>query len=510
MKVVRKRNPFAVWSPFLCALCVFVVHSSSFASEPTRAWSTYRGNSQRTASLDGVAVGNDVLWVWKSPDHFVASPVPWGDKVFIAGLGAFNAPAFYCLSAGEKASQRVAWSKGSPYLKLPTVSSPAIVNDKLIFGDGMHQTDGAVLHCLRLDEAMALWQLPVPGKLVHFEGSVTVADGRVFIGAGAAGVLCATLDRVVLDGKELSLGEVQKSLDLKWKELQAKYESDKEKDPDFAVPPNDDQLPKPAPVQVWQQGAGKWHVDAPVAVTGQRVLVASAYLDKERGGDRALVCLDAKTGDIQWRAPLKYNPWGGPSVIGHLIVVTGSTIGYDPKLLKVAKGGIAAFDLATGKEKWHKDLNAGIVSCAALTKELAVVCCTDGKVRAYQLGNGQLKWSYEANAPLFAPPAIASWDSLEFGHAKSVSEFTKSIKKVDNEIAYVGDLKGVVHAVDLTTGKQLWTVDLANHPAVKCPGMIYGGPALDRGRLFVATCNLEGPWARQPTCVVCIGMKTTR
>ena len=493
----------------LCALCAFVVNSS-FADEPTRTWPTYRGNAQRTGNVDGHAVGDHVLWVHKSQDHFVASPVPWGDKVFVAGLGAFNAPAFYCLSAGERVGQRVAWTKGSPYLKLPTVSSPAIVNDKLIFGDGMHQTDGAVLHCLRLDGGMPLWQLPVPGKLVHLEGSVTVSDGRIFIGSGAAGVLCVNLHQVVLDGKELSLGDVQKTLDLKWKDLLVKYESDKKKDPDFAVPPNDDQLPKPAPVQVWQQGAAKWHVDAPVAVVGQRVLVASAFLDKEKEGDRALFCLDAKTGNIQWRMPLKYNPWGGPSVINDLIVVTGSTIGYEPKLVKVAKGGIAAFDLATGKEKWHKDLNAGIVSCAALTKELAVVCCTDGKVRAYQLGTGQLKWSYDAQAPLFAPPAIAAAGFFESGPAKTVSEFAKSIKEVNNEIAYVGDLKAVVHAVDLTTGKQMWTVDLANHPAVKCPGMIYGGPALDRGRLFVATCNLEGPWARQPTCVVCIGMKTTR
>jgi len=493
----------------LCALCAFVVNSS-FAGEPTRTWPTYRGNAQRTGNVDGHAVGADVLWVHKSQDHFVASPVPWGDKVFVAGLGAFNAPALYALSADPQSDQRVAWTKGAPYLKLPTVSSPAIVNDKLIFGDGMHQTDGAVLHCLSLSGAMPLWQLPVPGKLVHLEGSATVSDGRVFIGAGAAGVLCVYLDRIVLDGKELSLAEVQKTLDLKWKELLAKYEMDKKKDPDFAVPPNDDQLPKPAPIQAWQQGAGKWHVDAPVAVVGERVLVASAFLDKEKEGDRALFCLDAKTGDIQWRTPLKYNPWGGPSVINDVVVVTGSTIGYDPRLLKLAKGGIAAFDLATGKEKWHKDLNAGIVSCAALTKDLAIVCCTDGKVRAYQLGTGQLKWSYDAKAPLFAPPAIAAAGSFDFAPAKSVSELAKSIKKVDNEIAYVGDLNGVIHAVGLAAGEPWLTVDLANHPAVKCPGMIYGGPALDRGRLFVATCNLEGPWARQPTCVVCIGMKTTR
>jgi outer membrane protein assembly factor BamB len=453
----------------------------------------------------------DVLWVHKSQDHFVASPVPWDDKVFIAGLGGFNAPAFYALATDPKAAQRALWTKGTPYLKLPVVSSPAIVDGKLIFGDGMHQTDGAVLHCLSLDGGMPLWQLPVPGKLVHLEGSPTVADGRVFIGGGAAGVLCVDLDRVVLDGKEQPLADVEKLLSVKWKELQTKYEADKKRDPDFAVPPNEDQLPKPAPVQVWQQGAGKWHVDAPVTVAGDRVLAASAFLDKEKEGDRALFCLDAKTGNILWKTPLKYNPWGGASVIGDVIVVPGSTIGYDTKLLKQAKGGIAAFDLASGKEKWHKELNAGIVSCAALTKELAIVSCTDGKVRAYQLGGGQLKWSYDAQTLLFAPPAIVADSYFEFKKAESIPEFAKSIKKVDNEIAYVGDLKGVVHAIYLTTGERMWTIDLANHPAVKSPGMIYGGPALDKmGNLYVATCNLEGPWARQPTCVVCIGMKTTR
>jgi outer membrane protein assembly factor BamB len=485
MAVSARRTLFLSLLFCLCALCVFVV-SSSFAREPSKTWSTYRGNSQRTGNVDDSPGPRDakILWVYKSQDHFVASPVPRGDQILIAGLGAFNAPAFYALSTDSKAGQRVAWTKAAPYLKLPIVSSPAVVDNRLIFGDGMHQTDGAVLHCLHSDGGMALWQLPVPGKLVHLEGSPTVADGRVYIGAGAAGVLCVHLDRVVLDGKESSLAEIQKSLDLKWKELLAKYEADKKKDPDFAVPPNDDQLPKPAPVQAWQQGAGKWHVDAPVAVVGERVLVTSAFLDKEQEGDRALFCLDAKTGDIRWRTPLKYNPWGGPSVMGDQVIVSGSTIGYDLKILKQAKGEVAAFDLATGKEKWRKELNAGVVSCAALKKELAIVCCTDGKVRAYQLASGQLKWSYDAQAPLFAPPAVAA-----------------------DRVVYAGDLKGVVHAVDLATGKRTWTLDLAGHPEVKSPGMIYGGPIVDGGRLFVATCNLEGPWARKPSCVVCIGEK---
>src|SRR5262249_19900072 len=206
-----------------------------------------------------------------------------------------------------------------------------------------------------------LWQLPVPGTLVHLEGSPTIANGRVFVGGGAAGVLCVDLNRATPGGQELDLAAVQAKIDAKWKELQAKYEADKKKDPDFAVPPNEDMLPKPAPKLLWKQGETKWHVDATVTVVGDKVLVCSAFLDKEKVGDRALFCLDAGTGAIKWRAPLALNPWGGASVQGDTVIVTGSSVGYDVDALKGAKGDVAAFNLADGSPKWRKDVPAGIV-----------------------------------------------------------------------------------------------------------------------------------------------------
>ena len=133
--------------------------------------------------------------------------------------------------------------------------------------------------------------------------------------------------------------------------------------------------------------------------------------------------LDAKTGKPNWRAALKVNPWGGPSVLGNTIVVSGSTVGYDPKELKGARGELAAFDLA-GKPKWAKPIKGGVVSCAALANGLAIVTATDGKVRGYDLETGMNRWIYNAGAPLFAPVAV-----------------------VDG-VAYVGDLAGVVHAID--------------------------------------------------------------
>jgi outer membrane protein assembly factor BamB len=273
----------------------------------------------------------------------------------------------------------------------------------------------------------------------------------------------------------MAVAEVNKLIRAHWKELWAKYEVEKKKDPDFAVPPTEDQVPRAAPVRVWQEGSERWHVDAPVTVVDERVLAGSAYLDKEKVGDRSLLCLDAKTGKIIWRTPLALNPWGGASVSGVTIVVTGSSIGYYPNLLKGANGQVAAYDLTDGKEKWRKPLKAGVVSCAAVADGVAIATATDGKVRAFDLTSGEKRWIYEGKAPFFAAPAVAVG------------------------VVYAGDLQGVVHAIDIKTGQARWTLDL------QAPGMIYGGPVVHGGRVYVATCNLEGPTAGQPTAVICIG-----
>jgi outer membrane protein assembly factor BamB len=422
-----------------------------------------------------------VLWVLKSQDHFIASPVPHGDHLYVSGLGAFNVSTFSCLSTDPKSSKRVLWSKTTPQLKLPTVSSPAVQGQRLVFGDGMHQTDGASLHCLRADSGLPLWEFPAPGSLVHLEGSPTIAGGRVYVGGGAAGALCVDLDRVTLEGKEMDVAAIQKILTARWQDLLAKYEAEKKKDPDFAVPPSEDQLPRPTPRLVWQQGKDKWHVDAPLALAGDQVLVGSAFLDKEKLGDRALICLDAKTGEQKWRTPLALNPWGGPSVDGAVIVVGGSSIGYEPRALKGARGLVTALSLADGKERWHKEVTGGVLSSVALAGSACLATATDGKVRAFDLATGERRWIYDAKAPCFAPVAVAGG------------------------VVFAGDLKGVIHAVDLTSGQGRWKLDLASHPDIQAPGMIYGGPVVQGGRLYVATCNLEGSSPRGQTAIVCLG-----
>src|ERR1700738_2961690 len=189
---MRHRCPmllvFAVWWAGS-----FAPRSPANGIEP---WATFRGNLARTGNTDGLAgpANPKVLWVLKSTENFIAAPVPSGDRLYVSGLGTFNVSSVHALNTGPSAKERVAWTKTTPTLKLPLVSSPAVSKDMLVFGDGMHQTDGAVLHCVERADGLSLWQLSVPGALVHLEGSPTVVGGRVFVGAGDGGVICVSAD----------------------------------------------------------------------------------------------------------------------------------------------------------------------------------------------------------------------------------------------------------------------------------------------------------------------------
>jgi outer membrane protein assembly factor BamB len=462
------------------------VLATPLAAADDAPWSTYRGNNRRTGNTDNVAgpAKPEVLWFVKSTEHYATAPVPCGSDILFPGLGAFNSGVVNSIPMSPKDVKAVkpTWTKAAPLVRLPTVSSPAVVDGKIVFGDGMHQTDGSVLYCLPADGGHLLWALQVPGTLVHMEGSPAVSKGRVYVGGGAAGVMCVDLNTVTLDGKELSVKEMPAMQAAHWKKLQAKFEEEKKKDPDFAVPPTENDLLKPSPKAIWKQGEKRWHCDAPLLIAGDKVLVASAFLDKEKEGERALFCLNAADGKEIWKAPLTYNPWGGPTLAGDTVIVTTSTIPYDPKEVEGAKGEVIAIDLADGKEKWKKAVPGGVIGCAAATADAAIFTCTDGKLRAFDIKDGSRKMIYDAKAPFFAPPAVVG------------------------DVAYVADLKGIVHAVDVKTGVATWTLDLGAEP-LKLPGMNYGGITVHGGKLFLATCNLEGAYARQPTCVLCIGSK---
>ena len=122
-------------------------------------------------------------------------------------MGKLNSGSFHALALGAEAKQRVLWSKTGPYLKLPVVSAPAVDGDVVIFGDGMHQTDGATLHAVAAGTGRTVWNYPVPGTLVHMEGTPVTRGGLVYMGAGDAGVICVDSRRLGQCGRTEQEGE---------------------------------------------------------------------------------------------------------------------------------------------------------------------------------------------------------------------------------------------------------------------------------------------------------------
>jgi outer membrane protein assembly factor BamB len=446
-------------------------------------WSTHRGDPQRTGSDGGPGpVRLRVLWAYRSSDHFVAPLAPGAEDLYASSLGAFNAPGFHALALDPAGDRQPRWSKGPPLLRQPIAGAPAQVRahtDLLVFGDGFHTDGGGSLRCLRASDGFPLWQLPVAGNLVHFEGTPTFAGGRLYAGGGNAGVVCLDPSRVTFEGKEQDLRAVQPVLEQRWKDLLTAYEIERKKDPQFALAPDEGMLPQPAPKQLWQQGQGRWHVDAPVAVVGDRVLAASAYLDDEKAGERALVCLRAADGGVAWTVPLRLNPWAGPTV-GPYVLVGCSSIRLDPKGIPGATGEVVAVELDTGRVRWRREVPGGVLSPVAVREGLAVFTATDGKVRAWDAFTGADRWAYEAGAPFFTGVSVAE------------------------NVVYTADIKGAVHAIGLEDGRRRGLLDLGTDPAVGAAVMVYGSPVVQGGRLYLATCSLGDGAGRATNAVVCV------
>ena len=129
----------------------------------------------------------------------------------------------------------------------------------------------------------------------------------------------------------------------------------------------------------------------------------------------ALSCLDAATGKVLWRKDDFKGTWprfftsSSPIVVdGHCIVQLGGE----------SKGGIVAYDLATGQEKW-KWTGDGTAyaspSLLALGTTKAIVAETANKIVAISLADGKLLWQtpfeltkggYNAATPIVAGQTI--------------------------------------------------------------------------------------------------------
>jgi outer membrane protein assembly factor BamB len=196
--------------------------------------------------------------------------------------------------------------------------------------------------------------------------------------------------------------------------------------------------------------------------------------------DGTVTRLDARTGDVRWRATLELQLSGG--------------VGADDSLVAVAseEGEVVALDAKTGAVRWRARASSEVLAPPALGGGLVLVRSIDNRVFAFGADDGKRRWVYQ-RAPtslvVRAPAGIAIEGDLLYagfpgGRLAAIAlangalrwEAAVALPKGSTELERVADVIGDpatqgrevcaaayrsrVACFDAASGRQLWARDL--------------------------------------------------
>lgn len=314
-----------------------------------QAWVMARGGLRREGSLSGRAPTNgEVIWnLRRGSEAFFASPAIVGDRLYTVGSRG-NTGRIYCLDAQKG---EILWSCSPPGYAA-TFSSPVIAHDRLVVGEGLHQTQAGRVVCLDLregHEGRVLWMFRTAS---HVECTPIIDGDRVYVNAGDDGMYCLSL----------------------------------------------------SPAQ--PQGEVIWHVPGnmlPDAETALALDDGIVYTGLGVGGE-AICALDAATGEIRCRRKLPHPVFSLPAIVaGRLYVGMGSGDVVTPNAQ--AAGQLACFELPSLEPIWSQPLPATVMGAITATDDGVIFGCGNGHVYRFD-HRGRLVAQYATQAPIVGSVAV--------------------------------------------------------------------------------------------------------
>ncbi len=209
-------------------------------------------------------------------------------------------------------------------------------------------------------------------------------------------------------------------------------------------------------VEAWQREDGKriWSVNLKQKISGGVNGGEGVVAIGTENGE--VIALGASDGMQRWRAKV-------PSEVMSL-----SAAKYGVIAVRTNDSKVHALDLSTGNISWSAGKGAPPLTLRGASQpkvvgDLVLVGFDDGKLMAINLRDGEPVWEVPVSVP------------------KGRSELER-MSDVDGEFAYLDGIvfaasfNGRVVAIDLDTGKVLWSKDLSS----------YAGLGVDRDRVYVA------------------------
>lgn len=310
-------------------------------------WPLFRGNPQRTGAVHPAATidPQTLLWSGIQGDRFYSSPTVVGNRVYAIGSQG-DRGRIYCWNVAEGELQWVA----EPLGMRATFSSPVVVGNFLLCGEGLHRTTNARVFCLDISQPnpSVVWSLETRS---HVECTPVVVGERVYVAAGDDGVY---------------------ALDLR------------------AGPP---------PKVHWHATGGHLSdVETALIADSENVYVGTGH------GSQSLVILDALTGQQRSSIPFTHPLFAPPALVGDRLYV-GMGQGDFVKAETDAGGAVACIDTHHGTVVWTLPLPATVLGAIVFSEGELLFGCADGLIRVVSPA-GEIIHSWDSGAAVNAALAV--------------------------------------------------------------------------------------------------------
>lgn len=348
-----------ITTPFVCTILVTIA-GSALANWPTWRGPFHNGTAPEANPPIEWSDTKNVKWKVKLPGHGSATPVVWGDRVFILAA----------VGSDKKAEIQPAPAVVPPTNNLAGADTNA-PGGRRRGGGGRSEkptdTFKFTVLCLDRKTGKTIWEKVAKETVPHeghhqdhgFASASPITDGKVVLAHfGSRGLYCYDLDG-----------------NLKWSK-------------EFGE----------------QKMRGTFGEAASPALSGDVVVV-----NWDHEGDDFITALDKNTGRELWRTPRsEESSWDTPLIVDYKeqkqVIVNAST-------------KVRSYDLATGKELWVcGGQTANAIPCSVTDGETvyAISGFRSAALQAIQLGRtGDLtgtdavKWSYNQNTPYVPSPVLA-------------------------------------------------------------------------------------------------------